>query len=104
MKASADWVQDTSGGVSLQVRVIPRAGATKIAGVRDGRLLVRLAAAPVEGAANDALVSALAALLRIPSRAISVMSGARGRNKVLALAGVDAARVREAITRASGQS
>ena len=44
-------------GVTLAVRVIPRAGRTAIAGVRGGALTVRLAAAPVDGAANDALIA-----------------------------------------------
>ena len=48
-------VGEAPGGASLLVRVMPRAGATQIGGIRDGRLLVRLAAAPVDGAANDAL-------------------------------------------------
>ena len=104
MKVSDDWVQDTPGGVSLLVRVIPRAGATKLAGLRDGRLLVRLAAAPVDGAANDALISLFARILEVPSRNISVVSGARTRNKRLTIGGVDAARVRQIASLASGQS
>jgi uncharacterized protein YggU (UPF0235/DUF167 family) len=80
--------------VSLLVRVIPRAGVTKLDGTRDGRLLVRLAAPPVEGAANDALISYLARLLKIPVRNITVSAGARSRNKQLSISGVTADRVR----------
>ena len=54
------------GGLMLAVRVIPRAGVTKIAGVRQERLLVRLAAAPVDGAANEALLAFLSKILSIP--------------------------------------
>ncbi|MBW8861369.1 MAG: DUF167 domain-containing protein, partial [Acidobacteria bacterium] len=46
----------TAAGVELTVRVIPRARKTEISGERDGALVVRVAAPPVEGAANDALV------------------------------------------------
>lgn len=54
----------TDSGVSVTVRVTPRAGRTGIAGVRDDVLLVKLAAAPVDGAANEALVDArLAAMI-----------------------------------------
>ena len=100
MKADDDWVHDSPGGVSLLVRVIPRAGASRIAGVRAGRLLVRLAAAPVDGAGNDALVSLFAALLKVPARTISLVSGARSRNKMLTITGLDAARVRASLSSA----
>jgi uncharacterized protein (TIGR00251 family) len=63
------------------VRVIPRAGRTEIAGVRDGAVLVRLAAAPVEGAANAELIDLLARILRIPKRDITIVSGERSRSK-----------------------
>ena len=53
---SFEWVRATPDGISLLVKVIPRAGVTTFAGIRDGRLLVRLAAAPVDDAANDALI------------------------------------------------
>ena len=79
-------------GVTFAVRVIPRAGRTGAAGTRGDALLVRLAAPPVEGAANDALVSLLADVLKIPSRNIRVASGQRGRNKHLAISGVTSER------------
>lgn len=77
----------------LAVRVIPRARKHEIAGTREGALLVRLAAPPVEGAANDALVAFLADRLRVPRRAIRIVSGERGRQKRVAVAGVTAAQV-----------
>jgi uncharacterized protein len=81
---------DTASGVVLDVRVIPRAKKTAIAGVRDDALVVRLAAPPVEGAANDALLDLLATLLRLPRRAIRIVSGERGRHKRVAIEGVTA--------------
>ena len=77
----------------LAVRVIPRARKHEIAGTREGALLVRLAAPPVDGAANDALVAFLADRLRVPRRAIRIVSGERGRQKRVAVAGVTAAQV-----------
>ena len=59
-------IRDTPGGVELDVRVIPRARKTTLDGVRDGALLVRVAAAPRDGAANDALIEYLAGALRLP--------------------------------------
>ena len=65
--------------------------------MRDDALVVRLAAPPVEGAANDALVDYFAALLRIPRRAVRIVSGERGRRKRIALAGVTAEAVRQLV-------
>jgi uncharacterized protein (TIGR00251 family) len=72
----------------VTVRVTPRAGRSAVAGVRDGMLLVKLAAAPVDGAANDALVALLSEVLHIPKRSIRIKSGARSRTKVVEIDGV----------------
>jgi hypothetical protein len=73
--------------VLLSVRVTPRAGRTAVAGVRDGVLQVKLAAAPVEGAANDALLDLLSTSLRIPKRSFRIVSGARSRTKTIEISG-----------------
>jgi len=77
-------------GVSVTVRVTPRAGKTAIAGVREDTLLVKLAAAPVDGAANDALVALLAHVFDLPKRDIEIVSGDKSRTKRVHLAGVSA--------------
>ena len=74
--------------------MIPRARTTEVAGERDGALLVRLAAPPVEGAANDALIAFLSAALRLPRRDIRIVSGEHSRRKRVAIAGMTAAQVR----------
>jgi uncharacterized protein YggU (UPF0235/DUF167 family) len=81
-------IDPAAGGASLAVRVIPRAGRTRIAGVREGALLVRLAAAPVDGAANDALIELLAGALGVASRALSLAAGAHARTKRVTVAGL----------------
>ena len=77
--------------------MIPRARKTELDGVRDDALVVRLAAPPVEGAANEALVDYFAALLRLPRRDVRIVSGERGRRKRIALAGVTAEMVRQLV-------
>ena len=77
--------------------MIPRARKTELGGVRDDAVVVRLAATPVDGAANEALVDYFAALLRLPRRAVRIVSGERGRRKRLALAGVTAETVRQLV-------
>jgi uncharacterized protein len=84
---------------ALDIHVIPRARRTEIAGERDGALLVRLAAPPVEGAANDALIEFLAATLGLPRRAIHIVSGERSRRKRVAIAGMTAEQVRAILGR-----
>jgi uncharacterized protein (TIGR00251 family) len=86
-------VTETPGGVSFRVRVLPRAGKTGVAGIRGDALLIRLAAAPVDGAANEALVSMLATLLERPQRDVSIAAGERSRDKLVRVSGLDAARV-----------
>jgi uncharacterized protein len=65
----------------LDVRVIPRARKTEIGGERDGRMVVRLVAAPVDGAANDALVDFLASHYHVPRTHVRIVSGQHSRNK-----------------------
>ncbi len=77
----------------MAVRVVPRAGRTAIAGVRGDALLVRLAAAPVDGAANDALVAFLAETFGRPRRDITLISGHASRDKRVAIAGLSEAAV-----------
>lgn len=84
---------ETPAGVTFRVRVVPRAGKTGVAGRRGEALLVRLAAAPVEGAANEALIAMLADLLERPRRDVSIASGERSRDKIVRIAGMNAAQV-----------
>ena len=62
--------------------------------MRDGALDVRVSAAPVEGAANEALVELLARQLDVPRRAVSLVSGEHGRSKRVRIEGLTLAEVR----------
>jgi uncharacterized protein (TIGR00251 family) len=84
----------TRSGVILSVRVVPRARKTEIGGVRGEALLVRVAAPPVDGAANAVLVDLLADALGVPRSAIEILGGDRGRHKRIAIAGVSPELVR----------
>ena len=81
-------LSSTPAGTAFRVRVIPRAGRTEVAGVRGDALLIRLAAAPVEGAANDALVAFLAGCLGRPRRDVAVTAGLKSRDKVVCVSGL----------------
>ncbi len=90
MAAVPPW-RETPDGVDLAVRLTPRGGAARIEGVADwdGQpcLRVRVAAPPVEGAANDALVAFLAKALGLPRSAVTLVAGDRARVKRLHLRG-----------------
>jgi uncharacterized protein (TIGR00251 family) len=83
-------IEATPTGVRVRVRVQPRASRTELAGLRGDALKIRLAAPPVDGAANEALVRFLAARLEVPRSAVRIEAGAAGRSKVVAVAGLSA--------------
>jgi len=93
-------LRESEDGVTLKVRVQPRASRDGFAGERDGALVVRLTAPPVEGAANQALVRLLGKALGLAPSALRIVGGATGRNKVVAVAGLDAAAVRARLAEA----
>jgi uncharacterized protein (TIGR00251 family) len=84
-------VQD---GVLIAVRVIPRAGRSGIAGTRDGAVLVRLNAPPVDGAANAELIELIAEAIGVPKRVVSIAAGVRSRSKTVHVSGVSEDQVR----------
>ncbi len=79
------------------MRVQPRASRDGLGGVREGALVVRLTAPPVEGAANAALLKLLAKALGLPPSALELLRGQSGRDKLVLARGLDAAAVRSAL-------
>ena len=73
-------------GVLLQLSVMPNAKRTQVDGLHDGALRVRLAAPPIDGRANEALVAWLAKSLGVPRRAVVVLRGESSRRKQVAIA------------------
>ena len=67
----------------LRLAVVPNAKRTGVDGLHDGALRVRLAAPPIEGRANEALVAWLAKSLGVPRRAVALAHGASGRRKTV---------------------
>ena len=89
-----------AGGVTLPIRAVPRAARNALEGVVEGAWRVRLAAPPVEGAANKALIAYLADLLDVPKRDLAIASGEHGRKKLVRVAGLTVAQVRERLAQA----
>lgn len=90
-------LRDRGDEVWLAVRAKPRGGRSALGDVvpEKGQLEVRIAAPPVDGAANDELLRFLAReVLRVPVAALSLRSGATGKDKVVAVRGLPLAEVR----------
>ncbi len=66
---------ERDGALVFTVRVVPRAARSQVAGEHDGALRVRVAAPPVDGAANEELVRTLARALNVPARDVLITSG-----------------------------
>jgi len=86
-----------SDSVLLAIRVHPRAPAARIAGERAGRLVVHVTAPPLDGRANDAVCRLLAKALRVAPGRLAVVSGERGRDKLVRIDGLSAADVADAL-------
>lgn len=90
--------------VRIQVRVQPGSSRSQVVGWDGEVLRVRVQAPPVEGRANEALVELLAGALRLPKRDIVIERGAGGRQKLVAIIGLNAAQVRDRLARDSAAS
>lgn len=84
-------------GLTFAVHVVPRASRSEIAGEYNGALRIRIAAPPVEGAANRELIRLLAKSFKLPQNAVAIVSGAGSKSKIVCVAGADASRLKELI-------
>lgn len=82
-------MHDLKMGMTLAVRVTPRANKNKIAEILgDGTIRIRLTAPPVEGKANIALLKFLAMVLDVPYSKLEIISGVNGRDKRIFVIGM----------------
>ena len=72
---------EKDGFITFQVRVVPRASRSEVAGEHDGALRVRVTAPPVDGAANDEVVRILAKALGVSRSSVEIKSGHTSRVK-----------------------
>ncbi|MCI0776586.1 MAG: DUF167 domain-containing protein [Chloroflexi bacterium] len=84
----------------IRVRLTPRSARNEITGWRDGLLRVRVTAPPVDGKANAALEQLVANTLGVRKSAVSVVSGARGREKTITIEGYSKDEVHDLLGRA----
>jgi uncharacterized protein (TIGR00251 family) len=82
--------------VRFEVYIQPRAARTGFAGMHDGIPKIRIAAPPIENAANHALVEFIAGLFGVAKGCVRVVRGGTSRRKVLEVEGVTAEQVHTA--------
>ena len=87
---AAPWLKEVPGALELAVLVQPRASRTRVVGEHDGMLKIQLAAPPVEGEANAALLEFLARRLGVPRRQVMLVAGDTSRRKRVRVEGLGA--------------
>jgi hypothetical protein len=92
------WIREAPGGVVLEILVQPRASRTRVVGEHDGRLKIQLAAPPVDGEANAALVEFLAGVLAVRRSDVAIERGDGGRRKTVRVSGAALPAARAALS------
>ncbi|HTF38335.1 MAG TPA: DUF167 domain-containing protein, partial [Blastocatellia bacterium] len=92
-------LNEKDGGVTIKVRVQPRASRTEIIGEHAGAIKMRVAAPPVDGKANEECRRYLAKLLKVGATSVEIISGDSSRDKVIRVSNISALRVLEALGR-----
>ena len=86
MSGKAAW-RALAAGLAIAVRVTPRGGRDALTAGTEEHFVARLAAAPVDGAANAGLVALVAKTFGVPKRAVTIISGETARLKRLHITG-----------------
>lgn len=81
----SDFYKFNDKGLLLNILVRPNAVASKIEGLHDGQLKLRLNAQPIEGVANQTCIKYLSKVLGVPKTSMEIVAGAQNRQKRLQL-------------------
>jgi uncharacterized protein (TIGR00251 family) len=81
----------------LAIRVQPRAKRTEVAGERQGAVVIRVSAPPVEGKANEAVRRLIAERVGVPKSAVRIVRGESSRDKVVRIDGLSSDEARKAL-------
>ena len=90
-------ILEQGGALLFKVRVVPRASRSGIAGEHDGALRVRVAAPPVDGAANEELMRTLAKSFDVPVRYVLIVSGHESKLKQVQVKGITKERLQSVL-------
>jgi len=92
--SNAPFLKLVEGGLTLAVKVQPRASTNEIRGSLGGELKIKVTAPPVDAAANEALIKFLAEKLGCPKSAVAIVRGHTSRHKTIRLTGLGEAEAR----------
>jgi uncharacterized protein (TIGR00251 family) len=85
---------EKDGSITIDIRVVPRAFRSEVIGEVDGRLKVRIASPPVDGAANAELIRLLAKTFGVAKSGIEIVAGQTSKSKRVRLNGLTSTAVR----------
>lgn len=88
MSAQPAWIEQAEDGVRLRARIVPRSSADRLQ-AELASLRIRVTAPPVDGDANRAVIKLLSRQLHVAKSKISIVRGETGRDKVIAVGGID---------------
>jgi uncharacterized protein (TIGR00251 family) len=83
----SEWYRRNGDVLTLTLHVQPGAKRTDVAGLHGEALKIRLAAPPIEGRANEALLKFIAESFGVPLRQVELKQGGQSRHKVVAIIG-----------------
>lgn len=86
-----EWMNETSKGLEVRVRAVPRASKNEVQGIYDGAVKIRLTTPPVDGKANQALIKFLSKTLKLSKSQIELLQGDTSRHKTLRISGISPA-------------
>ncbi len=92
-------VTESAGRVRFSVRVQPRASKSELAGEYGDAIRIRLAAPPVDGAANEELVSFLSSIFAVARKSVRILAGETARSKLIEIEGITERAVRDVVSR-----
>lgn len=82
-----DMLRADADSVLIAIRVVPRAKRAEVVGEREGRLVIKVTAPPLDGRANDAVRRLLAKTAGVGVSRVRVVTGERGRDKTIRIDG-----------------
>ena len=95
----SEWLRVAADGrITVTLHIQPGAKKTEFAGLHGDALKIRLAAPPVDGKANEALIKFVAETLKLPKSAVNLKSGQTSRRKVLEVSGSNRAALTDLIS------
>jgi uncharacterized protein (TIGR00251 family) len=83
----SEWYRRNGDVITLTLHIQPGAKRTDVAGLHGDALKIRLAAPPIEGRANEALLKFIAEFFDVPVRQVELKQGGQSRHKVVAITG-----------------